>query len=115
MNMYVKKKAIAADENLAPLAEPSAWDSRAATNIMEMPMKRDPHIIVGRRPMRSSAREGIRDPSGNMSWMQPAIICARRCSRPTFSWRTALGAQGDQQAVPLQNEECDEKIKVPAE
>jgi len=66
-NMYVKKNAIAPDANLAPLAVPSAWDSREATNIMEMPMNSDPHIIVDRRPIRSSAREGMSEPSGNMS------------------------------------------------
>jgi hypothetical protein len=91
MNMYVKKNATDPEANALPRDVSLLCERRAETSIIEILRPAEPQSIVLRRPILSKVREGMREPSGNISWMQPAMIWARRCSRPTFVCNTAGG------------------------
>jgi hypothetical protein len=91
MNMYVKKNATEPDANALPREVSLLCERRAETSIIEILSPAEPQSIVDRRPILSSVSDGMREPRGNMSWMQPAMIWARRCSRPTFVCNTAIG------------------------
>lgn len=59
---------------LAQAEEPV--DKRMESIIMQMPIPRDPQIIVFTRPIRSNHRAGTKDPMRNMIWILPRVSTA---------------------------------------
>lgn len=112
----VKKKATLAIDACFSIDVPLKL-SRMEINIIDTPRPKLPSIMGRRRPMRSTSREGTKDPSRNMIWMLKIFILALLTGKNIFwIYISHVHPTKQQRQIPRQSDillqHCGDEIPV---